>query len=117
MNSEQPIQAIAGYHAHIYYGPDERAAAEHVRAGIAERFTTQLGRWHDGPIGPHVRGMYQVAFAVDVFPQLVPWLMLNRQGLTILVHPETGNAYDDHVHHALWMGEKLALNAEILRQG
>ena len=25
--------------------------------------------------------MYQVAFTVDEFPRLVPWLMLNREGL------------------------------------
>jgi DOPA 4,5-dioxygenase len=108
-------EPITGYHAHVYYGPAEREAAEQVRAGIAAHFDTRLGRWHDGPVGPHTRGMFQVAFAPELFPHLVPWLMLNRRDLAILVHPETGNAYDDHVHHALWMGEKLALNADILR--
>jgi DOPA 4,5-dioxygenase len=42
--------------------------------------------------------------------------MLNRAGLTILVHPNTGDAYLDHAENALWLGEKLALNLEILRQ-
>ncbi len=58
--------------------------------------------------------MYQVAFAPEVFPALVPWLALNRQGLTVLVHPETDRPRDDHLLHALWLGEKLPLKADIL---
>jgi hypothetical protein len=33
-------------------------------------------------VGPHHQAMYQVAFAKEVFADLVPWLMLS-----ILVHP------------------------------
>jgi DOPA 4,5-dioxygenase len=58
--------------------------------------------------------MYQVAFAPAVFAGLVPWLMLNRAGLTVLVHPNTDNPHDDHLVHALWLGEKLEVNADIL---
>ena len=31
---------------------------------------------------------------------LLPWLMLNRDGLTILLHRGTGNDYADHSEHA-----------------
>ena len=48
--------------------------------------------------------MYQVAFEVEEFPPLVPWLMLNRDGLDILVHPLTGNSLADHTRFALWLG-------------
>lgn len=106
---------IVSYHAHIYYDPaGNRDAAERVRAAMAERFLVQLGRWHDTPVGPHARAMYQVAFDVPVFATLVPWLMLNRAGLTVLVHPNTDNPHDDHLVHALWMGEKLPLDASRL---
>ena len=30
------------------------------------------------------------------FPDIVPWLMLNRRGLTVFVHPETGDNLADH---------------------
>ena len=60
--------------------------------------------------------MYQVAFPVTEFPRLVPWLMLNRGGLRILVHPQTGNAYDDHAIHALWLGAPLPLRLDGLRR-
>ena len=58
--------------------------------------------------------MYQLAFSTADAPSLIPFLALNRRGLTILVHPETGRPKDDHLSHALWMGAVLPLNAEIL---
>jgi aromatic ring-cleaving dioxygenase len=76
----------------------------------------ELGRWHDKPIGPHPKSMYQVKFVPEQFGKLVPWLMLHREGLDVLVHPETGDAVRDHTDQALWLGEKLALNIAVLRR-
>ena len=109
------IGAIKSYHAHIYYDERTRAVAARLRERIADRFLVQMGRWRDEPVGPHVRAMYQVAFDTSLFPTLVPWLMLNREGLTILVHPNTDRPRDDHVLHPLWMGEVLAVKEEVLR--
>jgi DOPA 4,5-dioxygenase len=108
--------AIEGYHAHIYYDAGTRTAAERLREAIGAGFTVQLGRWHDSPIGPHPISMYQVAFPVAEFPRLVPWLMLNRAGLTVLVHPLTGDDYEDHATHPLWLGPPLPLKLEILKR-
>ena len=105
---------IEGFHAHIYYAPETRPVAERLREAIGAGFAVQLGRWHDQPVGPHPVSMYQVAFAVAEFPRLVPWLMLNREGLSVLVHPLTGNDYDDHAHHALWLGPPLPLRLDQL---
>ena len=109
---------ITGWHAHIYYAPGTtRAAAEALREGIAAGFPEAvLGRWHDVPVGPHPRAMYQVAFPAAMLASLVPWLMLNRDGLTILLHPETGDDYADHAHHAVWFGEVLPLRLEMFRR-
>jgi aromatic ring-cleaving dioxygenase len=107
---------IEGYHAHIYYDPASREAAARVRAGLAN-FNVQLGSWHDEPVGPHPKAMYQALFANDEFARVVPWLMLNRQGLTVLVHPSTGDSYGDHLERSLWLGEVLKLRAEVLRRG
>ncbi len=102
--------AVRGYHAHVYYDQDTRASAERLREALARRFEVRLGRWHDRPIGPHPRPSYQVAFAPALFGEVVPFLALNRAGLTVLVHPETGDDIADHGEHALWMGEVLALD-------
>ena len=113
--SDGPSGGIASYHAHIYYDPaTTRGAAERVREGIAGRFLVQLGRWHDKPVGPHGQAMYQVAFDTGVFASLIPWLMLNREGLTVFVHPNTGAPRADHATHALWMGEILPLKTDML---
>jgi aromatic ring-cleaving dioxygenase len=105
----QLIQEITSYHAHIYFNAGTRDAAAVVRQQIAERFAVQMGRWHDRPVGPHAQPMYQVAFSTDLFTTLVPWLMLNRQGLSVLVHPNTGRPRQDHEVHALWLGLPLPL--------
>jgi aromatic ring-cleaving dioxygenase len=106
---------ISSYHAHIYYDPQKtRSVAETLRDKICERFAVRMGRWHDVPVGPHVRAMYQVAFVPQVFPTLIPWLMLNRAGLTILIHPNTGAPRDDHLVNAFWFGDILDIKESVL---
>ena len=108
---------IKGYHAHIYYDPKTtRGAAEKVRAGLAQ-FNVQLGGWHDEDVGPHLDAMYQAVFTNDEFANVVPWLMLHREGLSVLVHPSTGDGYGDHIERSLWLGERLKLNAAVLKRG
>lgn len=110
-----PLSAITSYHAHIYYDLGEgRERAARLRTLIGERFVARIGAWHDELVGPHLRPMYQVAFAIDLFPRFVPWLMLNRMDLAILVHPNTRRPRDDHLVNALWLGEVLPLKGEIL---
>ena len=107
--------AIHGWHAHVYYDATTRPQAQAVRDGLAAAFPeAKLGRWHDQPIGPHTKGMYQVAFAAGLMPSLLPWLMLNRSGLAVLVHPETGRELADHTTHAAWLGEMLPLRLDVL---
>jgi len=96
--------------------PKPRRIAERLREAIGNRFDVVLGRWRDEPVGPHPVPMYQAAFAAEEFPRIVPWLMLNRGGLSVLVHPETEDAYDDHTIHALWLGAPLPLRVEGLRR-
>jgi len=109
-------RAIEGFHAHIYYTPSTKTAAEHVRLALGRQFSVVLGRWHDIPVGPHDQAMYQVAFEPEEFARVVPWLMLHREGLSILVHPLTGDDYEDHATHSLWLGAPLPLRLEVLRE-
>jgi aromatic ring-cleaving dioxygenase len=108
-------RSIGSYHAHIYWAsPAERLRALHLRQWLAERFVVQLGTVHDRPVGPHAAPMYQVAFSPGVLSPLLSWLMLNRLGLSVLVHPNTGRARDDHLIHALWLGPPLPVHADTL---
>ena len=108
-------RAIAAYHAHIYYDPAKtRDRAAQLRQRVAKKFPqAKLGRWHDELVGPHPQAMYQIAFPRDMLAEFVPWLMLNRDGLTVLLHPETGDDLTDHSAHAAWFGAVLPLRLEV----
>jgi len=108
---------IREYHAHIYYDPATRERAARLRERVAAAFPAAiLGRWHDALVGPHPQSMYQIAFPRELLAAFVPWLMLNRDGLTILLHPETGDDYTDHSAHAAWFGAVLPLRLEMFRK-
>ena len=116
MNPPEPEPSpIRSWHAHVYFdSPAPRQRAEALRQRIAERFAVQMGRWQEVPVGPHHTPMYQVAFGPEVFARLVPWLMLHRDGLSVLVHPNTLAPLADHLQHALWLGTPLPLKEEPL---
>lgn len=110
----QPVSDITSWHAHVYYDGDTKAHATRLRDWVAARYAVQMGRWHDVRVGPHPIAMYQIAFANELFPTLVPFLALNRGGLVVLVHPNTDSPHDDHLENAMWMGEVLELDASML---
>src|SRR5262245_23522865 len=107
---------IENFHAHVYYDSATREMAARIRDALAERFAVELGRWRDEPVGPHPQSMYQVKFAPEEFGKVVPWLMLHHEDLDVLIHPSTDDAVSDHTDHALWLGKKLELKIEVLRQ-
>jgi DOPA 4,5-dioxygenase len=103
--------------AHIYFEPAaEREQALALREAIGQRFSVRLGTVWDRPVGPHSRAMYQVAFAPALFGSLVPWLMLNACGLSVLIHPNTTNMRRDHLDDRLWLGTPLDLRGEVLAE-
>ncbi len=98
---------IRDYHAHVNYDPGDREQALLLRDEIGSRFQVVLGRMRDEPVGPHPKAMYMVEFGTQEFARLVPWLMVNHQGLSIFIHPNTGNVVEDHRDNALWINERL----------
>jgi aromatic ring-cleaving dioxygenase len=105
-----------GYHAHVYFDPTTRPVAERLRGDIISRFTVKPGGFSDAPIGPHPVSQFNVMFKTDEFQRIVPWLMLNRQGLNVLVHPLTDDMVDDHSDYALWLGSPVALKLDTMQR-
>ena len=107
---------VKGYHAHVYYNPQTKPVAERLRETIIGKFAVEPGAFSDEPRGPHPISQFNVIFETPEFQNLVPWLMLNRGGLDVLVHPLAGSAYDDHTVYAMWLGDKLPLKLDVLKR-
>ena len=107
-----------GFHAHIYYDPQKtRGVAERLCAAIEEQFTVDNDGFRDEPRGPHPISNVLLVFKPDQFDHVVPWLMLNREGLDVLVHPLTTDAVEDHRGYAIWLGNPVELKLHTLPHG
>jgi len=104
---------ITSYHVHLYYDGSNKQHAANLRREIEKRFGKQvrIGRWRDkAPQGPHPVSHFQVDFPIHLFNILVPFLALNRGDLNILLHPNTGNGYEDHTQNVMWIGPSVSLS-------
>jgi aromatic ring-cleaving dioxygenase len=107
---------VHGYHAHVYYDADTLPVATQLRETLAARFPIEIGRFSGEQVGPHPVPQFQVIFRTEEFQTVVPWLMLNRQGLDILVHPLTDDMVDDHTIYALWLGTPITLKLDTMQR-
>ena len=115
--SDAVLSQIRDYHIHVYYDASTKPKAQALRAKLEAAFPDAVyGRWHDKPVGPHPEWSFQVHFQVALFSQIVPYTALERDGLTVLVHPNTGNDLADHGEYALWMGSMPALKLSIFHK-
>lgn len=107
------MTTINGYHAHVYFDAETVECARAVCRAASDKFAVTMGRVHEKCVGPHPMWSCQLGFAPEVFDQVIPWLALNRDGLIVFVHPDTGEHLPDHRDRAIWMGGYLPLKLEI----
>ncbi|MBY8974566.1 DOPA 4,5-dioxygenase family protein [Rhodobacteraceae bacterium NNCM2] len=105
--------AFKGWHAHVYFDPEELGRAQALCEAAAEKFGIAMGRMHQRPVGPHPRGSCQLSVPPDAFGEVIPWLAANRGGLTVFAHGESGDHLADHTEHVLWLGPSEALDLSI----
>lgn len=105
--------AIQDFHAHIYYDPEEVERAKQLAAAVRARFPIAVGHFHLRPVGPHPRGSVQLTVPRDSFGEVAQFLALNRDGLTIFAHAETGEDLADHTEHVIWFGPSEPLDLSI----
>jgi aromatic ring-cleaving dioxygenase len=108
--------AVYGYHAHVYYDAESLPVADKLRAGLEANFAVELGPNSGAQVGPHPVPQFQMIFKNEQFPTVVPWLMLNRDGLDILIHPLTDDMVDDHTIYALWLGIPIELRLDTMQR-
>lgn len=112
--NDETLPRIRGYHAHVYFDAGTLAQGRALCEEAARRFPLAMGRVHERPVGPHPDWSCQLAFAPELFGELVPWLMQRRDGLNVLVHPVTGFELRDHRDWPLWLGEVRPLDLSVL---
>jgi len=99
----------APYHAHIYFTPEERTAAEELRELFqADPASLFVGRMVDGRTGPHPVPQYEVHFLKRSLDDILA--MIHASGLRALVHPLTDDDVADHTTLARWIGSPLELD-------
>jgi aromatic ring-cleaving dioxygenase len=104
---------IRNFHAHIYYDPDQVEKARTLAAAAQARFPIAVGHFHLSPVGPHPRGSVQLTVPTQAFGDVAQFLALNRGGLTIFAHAETGDDLADHSEHVIWFGPSEPLDLSI----
>ena len=107
---------IRDFHAHVYFDAITRPTAERIHDALAQHLGLDVGALCEQPVGPHAKPMFQVTITPEQFATVVPWLMVNRSGLSVLVHPTTDDEVADHDTSPLWMGESLPIDVEFLRR-
>ena len=107
--------SIKGYQAHVYFDEQSVEQARALRDRISEKFDYAVGRFHEKNVGPHPRWSFQVAFEPGALGDILPWLALNRHGLTVFVHGVSGDDLYDHTELVMWLGESVKLNLDALQ--
>ncbi|MDC0738525.1 DOPA 4,5-dioxygenase family protein [Cognatishimia sp. SS12] len=107
------IDTIHSYHAHVYFRQDQFEQAETLCRAAVDAFGVEMGRMIPRPIGPHPMPSCQLRATPEQFSKLLPWLALNREGLVVFAHPETGAELENHRDHGIWLGAGLPLDLTI----
>src|SRR4029079_210940 len=94
------------YHAHIYYEPKQRPAAQRLLQRLAQsKFVLFAGELRDEPIGPHPKAQFEVHFREDAVPQIVA--LIKEPGLPAPFPRLTDDDLPDHPSLGQWIGAPI----------
>ncbi len=100
------------YHAHIYFKPEELDVGRRLFASAkaAQGPHFQVWRFFDKKVGPHSLPMFEIHFSHEHKAKVLEWIEENRQGLSVLIHRDSGNDLLDHQETATWLGSELPID-------
>lgn len=104
------------YHFHLYFNADQIELAKSISKELEELYKVPVGRVWDRPVGPHPVNSCQVTVSSEKFEEVVSWLLINRKGLDVFIHPEGQDDLADHRDHIMWIGKSYDLNLEIFKK-
>ncbi|KZV73139.1 hypothetical protein PENSPDRAFT_575033 [Peniophora sp. CONT] len=109
-----------GFDFHIYFMqsvPSEVKYAKELHERIRREFPEmRIYKVFERPVGPHPVGMFEVnTFSPHQTGVLFSFLTIWRGPLSVLIHPNTNDAYKDHTELNSWMGKPWPLHADMLK--
>lgn len=106
------------FHSHVYFNLEEIEKAARVRDNIRIHVGNHARVYEliDYPTGPHPLPMFEVDFPNSNLGKVVEVLLAHREGLSILIHPLSGDHLADHTEYPIWIGQPLALNIPRLKE-
>jgi len=107
------LNNIEGYHIHIYFEPEttDEISALSVSSQLNELFPEYIeGTYNVGTVGPHIMPNIELDISREGYGEILQWLQLNSQGLSILIHPETGDDMKDHLESSIWINKEVGYN-------
>lgn len=120
LRSSEPVPAAPdAYHIHIYFKPGEASEknALEVARKLDSLFPHAVEDMHRvGKVGPHTEANIGLTIAASSFGDVLGWLQMNSKGLSILIHPRTGDELVDHGDAALWLGKPVPFNEKFFDQ-
>ncbi|MEM7646195.1 MAG: DOPA 4,5-dioxygenase family protein [Pseudomonadota bacterium] len=106
---------ISDYHFHIYFEETGLKRVELILEKLKDFEELKIGRVHVRPVGPHPTGSCQVSVPSHLFEKALQWFLKERDGLSLFIHPLTGDDYLDHTDHAIWLGKPYKLKTDIFK--
>ena len=102
--------AIRGFHAHVYFNPDELGSARAFAEAARGAFGCPVGHFHVAPVGPHPRGSCQLSLRPEQFARFALWAPEARGELTIFAHGLSGDDKADHTRFVVSFGASEPLD-------
>jgi len=111
-SSHQLVNDQQQYHAHLYFDETSFEKAKGILQAFIVDNQLPLGNIHEKLVGPHLKWSCQIKFNNKQFDSVVNWFNANRQGLSVLIHGDTGFDLKDHTTYAQWLGDIVDINLE-----
>lgn len=100
-----PQNKFDQYHIHVYFNEDTSEIAAQLRENIATQLEMEVGNFNQKLVGPHLQWNFYVPFSKAQFDKIIPWIAQHRNGLSVLLHKDTGDDWVDHTEDLFWFGE------------
>jgi len=101
---------VWSFHAHHYFNCNDPASVKEaleLRALAIQTFPDiTVNQPFRGPVGPHPTANWECEmYTPESLSAYLPWLVQHHGNLCVLIHPNTGQGFEDHTTDGYWIGD------------